>query len=200
MASFSHCVAAHRAQSGMDALHTHYRANPILTFSLSCSSAAEDCALTQLGEAQDSGIPCTAKACWPYPQPPQSTGPLSPSLPSPLSLHLTLHLSLLLILSLSTSLFISLSTSLHSSLSPYPSLSSLSISPFISLSLSPFLSFSISLSIHLTFHISLAFSPHSPFLHLSHTLNNSSLCPLSLFISISLTATTSLCSNCSKLV
>lgn len=140
MASFSHCVAAHRAQSGMDALHTHYRANPILTFSLSCSSAAEDCALTELSEAQDSGIPCTAKACWPYPQPPQSTGPLSPSLSSPLSLHLRLHLSLLLILSLSISLFISLSTSLHSSLSPYLSLSSLSISPFISLPLSPSLS------------------------------------------------------------
>lgn len=147
MASFSHCVAAHRAQPGMDALHTHYTANPILTFSLSCSSAAEDCALTELGEAQGSGIPCTAKACWPYPQPPQSTGPPSPSLPSPLSLHLMLHLSLLLILSLSTSLFISLSTSLHSSLSPH----SPSVHSSHSLSLrfyhSPSLSLSISLSI-----------------------------------------------------
>lgn len=197
MASFSHCVAAHRAQPGMDALHTHYRANPILTFSLSCSSAAEDCALTELSEAQDSGIPCTAKACWPYPQPPQSTGPLSPSLSSPShaaplspSHSQSIHLSIYLTVHLSS--FISLSIPL--------SLSSLSISPFISLSLSPFLSFSISLSIHLTFHISLAFSPHSPFLHLAHTLNNSYLCPLSLSISISLSATTSLCSNCSKLV
>lgn len=117
------------------------------------SSAAEDCALTELGEAQDSGIPCTAKACWPYPQPPQSTGPLSPSLSSPLSLHLMLYLSLLLILSLSTSLFISLSTSLHSSLSPY-----LCLSPH-----SPSVHSSHSLSVSIILHLSL-YPSHFPYL------------------------------------
>lgn len=153
MASFSHCVAAHRAQPGTDALHTHYRANPILTFSLSCSSAAEDCAPTELSEAQDSGIPCTAKACWPYPQPPQSMGPLSPSLSSPLSLSISRCTSLSFSFSVYPPLYLShcpplfIHLSLHTCLSPH----SPSVHSSHSLSLrfyhSPSLSLSISLSI-----------------------------------------------------
>lgn len=186
MASFSHCVAAHRAQSGMDALHTHYRANPILTFSLSCSSAAEDCALTELGEAQDSGIPCTAKACWPYPQPPQSTGPPSPSLSSPshaaplsfsfsvypplylshcrpLFIHLSLHTSVsLLTLHQSIHLTLSLSVSIILHLSLYPSHFPYRTSFLSSFSLSPSLSYSqqlISLST-LSLHLYLPLCHH----------------------------------------